>query len=1212
MEYAKKRMAYSPPSVKFAPLLLLSLLLTLYFPLASHAASIGDRFSKDYGTYRLYFRITSIVPAEVELIPQNDTSPYWPYHYFKGSGTLAIPETVEDGAATYSVTSLANNAFRACYRLSGIELPASVMRIGKSAFKDCSILSYVKLPSSLQRIEDRLFSGCNKLIMPELPATLQSIGKSAFKYCSKITDVVLPATLQDLGNSAFASCRSLKSLELPATLQSIGKSAFSDCPKLGRIVSHIEDPSTGVPTMGEKVFESLDAENCVLIVPAGQVDKYRAAAQWKAFSCITDNPQLGTTFLRDKLYYRILSEDAVAVYAYDEALEGELIIPESVENRGKTYSVRAIGRRAFERCYGLASVTLPASLLRIGEEAFKGCESLASLELPALLESIGSEAFSRCSMLGRVVSHIPDPSTGKPSMGTQVFITSETCVLVTPAGQADRYRASPQWKDFPYISDDPIAGATFKLNNLYYRILSEHEVAVVPPVLGWTDNRPKGRLMIPHTASHNGNSYQVVAIARGAFMYCNGLKRVVLPPALESIEPLAFRECASLTHVAFPTSLQSIGESAFRGCALGGLRLPESLQRIGNQAFSSCRSLTDLELPASLQSIGESAFEECETLTRIVSNIEDPTAKPTLQNNVFNNVDPENCVLIVPAGRVDKYRAASQWNGFKHITDNPQLGTLFSSDGLYYRILSNDEVVLVPYRWDDDTRPKGNLTIPAEVAHQGQTYSVKGMANYAFAGCRELTGIELPASIGRIGEEAFQGCIALGRIASHIDDPSSGGLTMGSGVFNSVDNENCVLIVPSGKMGKYRAADQWKDFKRIAEAPQPLLGTTFEKDGLYYRILSDSEVALVPHAWDDDTRPKGDLDIPKTVSQGGATYTVGAIANFTFRDCSGLASVDIPPSVRYIGYQALPFSIGCIGINVADPASIAIVDPASWLDPETCILRVPHGAVETYRLADAWKYLWYITDHPLAGTIFEQNGLHYRILSADAVALVPPVPAWEDAKRPKGDLPISASASYSGRTYSLRDIATAALAGCDALASIELPASILRIGGVAFGGCTSLQRVTSHVEDPASLQLSEDIFLGIDLGASTLFVPKGAVDKYKAIAPWRAFGNIRVIPTNSSGGGHGGGGGSSNGSGKVGTPVFSADMEGLTVYPNPVVNSLGVSGLREPARAGVYTLQGQLLMQARIAPGQTLSVAALPPAVYLLRIAGETLRFVKR
>src|SRR5574344_559042 len=75
---------------------------------------------------------------------------------------------------------------------------------------------------------------------------------------------------------------------------------------------------------------------------------------------------------------------------------------------------------------------------------------------------------------------------------------------------------------------------------------------------------------------------------------------------------------------------------------------------------------------------------------------------------------------------------------------------------------------------------------------------------------------------------------------------------------------------------------------------------------LYFKITNkeNKEVSLVPETNDSPyykTKPIGDIAIPESVTYNKTDYSVTAIGNYAFYNCSGLTSIGIPGSVTSIG-----------------------------------------------------------------------------------------------------------------------------------------------------------------------------------------------------------------------------------------------------------------------------------------------------------------------
>ena len=93
-------------------------------------------------------------------------------------------------------------------------------------------------------------------------------------------------TIIAIMQNAFANQTGLTSISLPYTITYIGEKAFAGCSNLSVIYAFMEEPATVVG--GAAAFEGVDFENCILNVPAGCVDKYKAADGWSSFKNIVD------------------------------------------------------------------------------------------------------------------------------------------------------------------------------------------------------------------------------------------------------------------------------------------------------------------------------------------------------------------------------------------------------------------------------------------------------------------------------------------------------------------------------------------------------------------------------------------------------------------------------------------------------------------------------------------------------------------------------------------------------------------------------------------------------------------------------------------------------------------------------------------------------------------------------------------------------------
>lgn len=163
--------------------------------------------------------------------------------------------TIPDGISTIN-----NEAFSLCTKLTGISLPDSVTTIGKLAFANCWNAKDINIPKSITIIGEMAFSGCSELKSPvTIPDGVTAIGDQTFDGCYQLTKVTLGNSVKVIGKRAFGGC-SLENLILPDSVESIGDYVFEDCFSL----KYITIPNN-VTSIGKAVFVLTDSPIMVII-----------------------------------------------------------------------------------------------------------------------------------------------------------------------------------------------------------------------------------------------------------------------------------------------------------------------------------------------------------------------------------------------------------------------------------------------------------------------------------------------------------------------------------------------------------------------------------------------------------------------------------------------------------------------------------------------------------------------------------------------------------------------------------------------------------------------------------------------------------------------------------------------------------------------------------------------------------------------------------
>ena len=201
------------------------------------------------------------------------------------TGSITIPEAIEKGEESYSVTGVGDWAFWVCSALESVTFSGSVDSIGYEAFSHCFDLKNVTFSGDVDSIEDfafwactalktltfsgdvrsieyGAFSSCSALNTVTFSGDVGSIENNAFERCRALTTLTFSGDVGSIGNLAFLNCTALENVTFPGDVGSIGSNAFRDCTALESVTF-----SGNVGSIGGNAFENCDALT-MIYVPA--------------------------------------------------------------------------------------------------------------------------------------------------------------------------------------------------------------------------------------------------------------------------------------------------------------------------------------------------------------------------------------------------------------------------------------------------------------------------------------------------------------------------------------------------------------------------------------------------------------------------------------------------------------------------------------------------------------------------------------------------------------------------------------------------------------------------------------------------------------------------------------------------------------------------------------------------------------------------------
>ena len=790
--------------------------------------------------------------------------------------------------------------------------------------------------------------------------------------------------LETIVGSAISQNKAMKSISLPATLKKIDNYGISFNNALTEFKVAVEDPTKmNVAEMfgvnykydyeknqyvkddnGNMIvdYEYAPPADCVLYVPAGKTEAYKALKPWSLFSKFeefsTGNPDLTTPELK-------FENETVIAKVGDAPFKNTLTNPENVtvtyaSSNEKVATVDAEGLLTI-LASGVTTITVTS------EATDKYNAATASFQLTVQ----GAE--------GTATGNVVDMGTGAAgTLSTKVTDTSLTTLTVK--GEIDA-------RDFVFIKT---------LENLQTLDLQDASIVYY---------QGEGGTMGP-------NDYYEA----------------------NHLPTYAFKE-STLTKIVFPKSLVALDYMCLYGTDLEEMDFSNTkLETIVNSTISQNKAMKSISLPATLKEIGNFGISFNNALTEFKVAVEDPTKmnvaemfgvnyKYDYEKNQYVKDDngnmivdyeyapPADCVLYVPAGKTEAYKALKPWSLFSKFeefsTGNPDLTTpelKFENETVIAKVgdapfkntLTNPENVTVTYASSNEkvatVDAEGLVTIvgPGEATitatseatdkYNAATASfkliVKSVATFKDGVVQMGTGAA--GTLSRVIPEAELEALTELTIKGEIDARDFK-FMRDKLTVQTLDLTDAVIVAYTGAEGTYSYGDENTEYEA-----NHLPSNAFDGQSYFLEVIFPTSMEAVDYLALSNTKLV-DLDFSKT--------QLKTIDSSSIERNFNLASITLPSTFKFAAERALANNpeLKKFTCYVENPASMEIrgifgieyevnPDTNEYVEvdgeyvvkgitpaPDNCILYVPEASVELYKANEDWNSL-FETILPIGGS----------------------------------------------------------------------------------------------------------------------------------------------------------------------------------------------------------------------------------------------------